>query len=65
VVYLGGAAYLLLTSRLTWVWEHPPDPPPVILGSNLYVWFGLAMLIWAPIGARQALPVAEPDRVRT
>ena len=62
-VYLGAAAYLLMTSRLTWVWEHPPDPPPVIVGSNLYVWFGLAMLVWTPIGARRSLPVHEPDKV--
>ena len=64
-VYLGAAAYLLLTSRLTWVWEHPPDPPPVIVGSNLYVWFGLAMLVWTPIGTRRSLPVHKEVKVQT
>ena len=62
-IYLGAAAYLLMTSRLTWVWEHPPRPPLAILGSNLYVWFGLAMLVWTPIGTRRSLPVHEPDKV--
>jgi alpha-1,2-mannosyltransferase len=62
-VYLGGAAYLLLTSRLTWVWEHPPRPPLAILGSNLYVWFGLALLVWTPIGTRRSFPVHEQDKV--
>lgn len=62
-VYLGAAAYLLITSRLTWVWEHPPGPPLAIIGSNLYVWFGLALLVWTPIGTRRSLPVHEADKV--
>jgi alpha-1,2-mannosyltransferase len=74
-LYLGAAAYLLTTSHLTWLWAYPPRPPMEWLGSNLYVWFGVALLIGTPIGAsrrhqrsgplsrtRPAL-VAEPGEV--
>ena len=52
LLYLGVAAYVVLSSRLTWLWEHGPRPPLAIVGSNLYVLFGLALLIWSPIGVR-------------
>jgi alpha-1,2-mannosyltransferase len=47
-LYLGAAAYLLMTSRLGWLWEKGPRPPLEILGGNLYVWFSLALLVWTP-----------------
>jgi alpha-1,2-mannosyltransferase len=47
--WLGGGAYLLMTSRLGWLWEKGPRPPLEILGGNLYVWFSLALLIWTPL----------------
>ncbi|MEU4162592.1 glycosyltransferase 87 family protein [Actinoplanes sp. NPDC026670] len=47
---LGAAAYLLMTSHLTWLWEKPPTPPMELLGANVYVWFGLALLLWTPVG---------------
>ena len=50
-VRLGAAAYLVLSSRLTWAWENGPRPPLAMIGSNLYVWFGLALLIWMPLRA--------------
>jgi alpha-1,2-mannosyltransferase len=48
-LYLGAAAYLLMTSRLLWVWEKRPRPPLELLGANIYVYFGLAFLIWMPL----------------
>jgi len=50
-LYLGAAAYLVLTSRLLWVWEKQPQPPLALIGANLYVYFSLAFLIWMPIQA--------------
>jgi alpha-1,2-mannosyltransferase len=48
-LYLGGAAYLLMTSRLLWVWEKRPRPPLELIGGNLYFWFSLALLGWLPL----------------
>jgi alpha-1,2-mannosyltransferase len=53
-LYLAGAAYLVMTSRLTWLWEHGPRPPLAVVGSNLYVWFSLVLLIWTPASAAVA-----------
>jgi alpha-1,2-mannosyltransferase len=47
-LYLGGAAYLLMTSRLLWVWEKRPRPPLELIGGNLYFWFSLALLALTP-----------------
>jgi alpha-1,2-mannosyltransferase len=56
-LYLAGAAYLLMTSHLAWIWEERPRPPLELLGGNLYVWFSLALLLWTPIGAGRPAPV--------
>jgi alpha-1,2-mannosyltransferase len=48
-LWLGAAAYLVLSSRLTWAWAGGPRPPLAMIGSNLYVWFSLALLIWLPL----------------
>jgi alpha-1,2-mannosyltransferase len=55
LLYLGVAGYLLMTSRLLWVWEKRPRPPLELLGANIYVYLGLAFLIWMP------LTPADPD----
>ena len=57
--YLGAAAYALMTSRLLWLWERGPRPPLALIGSNLYVWLGLALLALTPIVERRPAP-AEP-----
>ncbi|MDY7085834.1 MAG: glycosyltransferase 87 family protein [Actinomycetota bacterium] len=62
---LGWSAYVLMTSRLTWLWELRPRPPLELLGGNLYVWFSLALLIWTPIGTRRSTKVHEPDKILT
>jgi alpha-1,2-mannosyltransferase len=48
-LYLGAAAYLVLSSRVTWLWEHGPRPPLALIGSNLYVLFGIALLVAMPL----------------
>jgi alpha-1,2-mannosyltransferase len=53
-LYLAGSAYLIMTSRLTWLWEKRPRPPLELIGSNLYVYFSLALLIWTPVGAARS-----------
>jgi alpha-1,2-mannosyltransferase len=65
--YLGGAAYLLMTSRLGWLWEKGPRPPLEILGGNLYVWFSLALLIWTPLAPAddRSSPTIRNPRLRS
>ncbi|KUL42316.1 glycosyltransferase 87 family protein [Actinoplanes awajinensis] len=63
--YLAIAAYLLMTSHLTWIWENRPRPPLELLGGNIYVWFSLALLIWTPVGTPSSVPVHEKERVLT
>lgn len=62
-VWLAVAAYVLMTSHLTWIYENPPRPPLAMLGSNIYVLFGVALLIWTPVGTRSSIPVHEPDKI--
>jgi alpha-1,2-mannosyltransferase len=64
-LWLGGAAYVIMTSRLTWWWEKRPRPPLELIGGNFYVWFSLALLIWTPIGTRRSSDVHETDKVVT
>jgi alpha-1,2-mannosyltransferase len=59
-LWLAGAAYVLMTSRLLFAWELGPRPPLAPLGSNLYVWFMAALLIWTPVvPARRLVAAAE------
>ncbi|MEV6494749.1 hypothetical protein AB0M20_39920, partial [Actinoplanes sp. NPDC051633] len=60
--YLGAAAYLVMTSHLLWVWEPRPRPPLELIGSNLYVYFSVALLIWTP--AKPAVVTSETPRSR-
>ncbi|MEO3743022.1 glycosyltransferase 87 family protein [Plantactinospora sp. B5E13] len=47
-------AYLVLISRLVWIWERRFDGVLGFLGSNFYVWISLALLL--------ALPLRGPAR---
>jgi len=58
---LAGTTYLVLSSRLLWVWERQRKPPLEFVGSNLYVWFSLALLFWTPLGKWVEAPAAEPE----
>ncbi|MBL7256410.1 glycosyltransferase 87 family protein [Paractinoplanes lichenicola] len=62
---LGISAYVLMTSRLTWLWEKRPRPPLELIGGNLYVWFSLALLIWTPIGTSRSAEVHAEDKILT
>jgi alpha-1,2-mannosyltransferase len=53
-------AYLLLASRLVWVWERDFSGALGFLGSNAYVWISLALLIWLPLRHPAGLAPAEP-----
>jgi len=63
---LGFAAvtYLLLTSRLVWIWEYGSAGVAGFLGANAYVWASIALLIALPIrfGRRAAQRGAPPQR---
>jgi alpha-1,2-mannosyltransferase len=61
-LWLGGGAYLLMTSRLLWVWEKRPRPPLELLGGNLYFWLSIALFVWMP-AARLTSPDTEPVAV--
>ncbi|UQU63313.1 glycosyltransferase 87 family protein [Couchioplanes caeruleus] len=48
VLYLGIATYALLSAHIVFLYERGPKPPLAVLGANLYVLFGLALLVWLP-----------------
>jgi alpha-1,2-mannosyltransferase len=62
-LWLGGAAYAVLSSRLTWAWASGPRPPLAMIGSNLYVWFSLALLIWMPLSPEPDPEVPHEQRI--
>jgi alpha-1,2-mannosyltransferase len=63
-------AYAVLSSRLVWLWEDRPATGLVgFLGSNLYVWISIALLVALPVRWRSRLAEAggvadlgQPDR---
>jgi alpha-1,2-mannosyltransferase len=57
---LAVTAYVIMTSHLTWAWEFSPRPPLAMIGSNLYVYLSLALLIWTPFVAGPATTASEP-----
>ncbi|MEV6345988.1 glycosyltransferase 87 family protein [Actinoplanes sp. NPDC051851] len=57
------AAYLWMTSRITWIWENRPRPPLELIGGNAYVWFSLALLVWTPVDTRRSAVVHEADKI--
>jgi alpha-1,2-mannosyltransferase len=44
----------VLCSRLVWVWEDGFGGVGGFLGSNAYVWVGLALLLFLPVGSAGA-----------
>lgn len=51
LLILVGVSYLVLCSRLVWVWERNFSGPLGFLGGNAYVWISLALLVPLPAGA--------------
>jgi alpha-1,2-mannosyltransferase len=50
-VVTGVVVYVLLSSRLLWLWDGGNRPPLYAVGSNLYVWAGLILLVALPLRA--------------
>lgn len=46
-------AYLILISRLVWIWERNFSGVIGFLGSNAYVWISVALLVMLPVGGRR------------
>ncbi|MEV6599300.1 glycosyltransferase 87 family protein [Actinoplanes sp. NPDC051346] len=65
VFRLGVAVYVVLCTRLTFLYETGPKPPFAIVGANLYVLFGVALLVWLPVAApaRDETPLRRPALV--
>ncbi|GAA1626541.1 glycosyltransferase 87 family protein [Actinoplanes couchii] len=61
--WLGASAYVLMTSHATWLWETGPRPPLAVVGSNIYVLFSLALLVWTPLGTSRSSDVHERDKI--
>ncbi|GAA4162258.1 hypothetical protein GCM10022251_42990 [Phytohabitans flavus] len=45
-------AYVILTSRFVWMWEYGSSGVSGFLGSNMYVWVSLALLLFLPTPER-------------
>lgn len=57
-------AYLVLISRLVWVWERDFSGVIGFLGSNAYVWISAALLAALPIRRPSTAPPAPVPRER-
>ncbi|WP_373311810.1 glycosyltransferase 87 family protein [Catellatospora chokoriensis] len=51
---LAGASYVILSSRVVWLWEGEVGGLGTLLGSNAYVWVCLALLCCTPLAPRPA-----------
>jgi alpha-1,2-mannosyltransferase len=49
---LAVVSYVILSSRVVWLWEGEVGGVGTLLGSNLYVWVCLALLCCTPLAAR-------------
>ncbi|SCG48196.1 alpha-1,2-mannosyltransferase [Micromonospora siamensis] len=49
-----GIAYALLCSRIVWLWEKDFSGVDGFLGSNVYVWISIALLVLLPTSSRPA-----------
>jgi alpha-1,2-mannosyltransferase len=52
--WAASAWFAVVNLRVTFLYANPPRPPLVFLGSNLYVWFALVMLIFLPVRTPRA-----------
>ncbi|MFI5491895.1 glycosyltransferase 87 family protein [Actinoplanes sp. NPDC051859] len=51
IFWLGVGSYVLVCTRVTFLYEGGPKPPLAVIGANLYVLLGIALLIWLPTTA--------------
>lgn len=63
--WVASAWFALVNTRATFLYANGPRPPLIFLGANLYVWFGVVMLVFLPavtpsVAARQAAASRKP-----
>ncbi|MBV1848573.1 glycosyltransferase 87 family protein [Catellatospora tritici] len=56
---LAAGSYVILTSRVVWLWEDRVGGWAVFFGANAYVWICLALLLLTPITQRPAPELPE------
>lgn len=58
---VAGALYAVMCTSVVWLWFHDASGVDGFLGSNLYTWITLGLLLWLPVGQLRAdsLPLAR------
>lgn len=64
VFRVGVAGYAVVCTRVTFLYENGPKPPLAVVGANLYVLLGVALLVGMPATA-DAVAVDRPDEQGT
>ncbi|GGQ87210.1 glycosyltransferase 87 family protein [Couchioplanes azureus] len=57
------AGYVVLCTRVTFLYETGPKPPLAFLGANLYVLFGVALLLFLPVTVELGADEPSAERV--
>lgn len=58
---IAGALYAVLCTSVVWLWFHDASGVDGFLGSNIYTWITLGLLLWLPVGQSR---VGRPDLCR-
>lgn len=56
---IAGALYAVLCTSVVWLWFDDASGIDGFLGSNIYTWITLGLLLWLPVGQPRA---ARPNR---
>jgi len=60
LIALAVVTYGILISRFVWIWEHGSPGVSGFIGSNMYVWLSIALLVLLPIPDRtEGPPLAD------
>ncbi|MEU1480288.1 glycosyltransferase 87 family protein [Streptomyces sp. NPDC005760] len=59
---IAGALYAVMCTSVVWLWFDDASGVDGFLGSNIYTWITLGLLLWLPVGQRRA---AGPNRDRS
>lgn len=71
---VAGALYAVLCTSVVWLWFHDASGVDGFLGSNIYTWITLGLLVWLPVGhlpegrrraSRSTSATAAPPRAAT
>ncbi|WP_416969574.1 glycosyltransferase 87 family protein [Streptomyces sp. 4F14] len=52
-VRIASTLYAVMCTSVVWIWFHDASGLDGFLGSNLYVWITLGLLLWLPTGQRR------------